>query len=119
MTGDVKIQIGMSERANQPDPHDVKVWLNGHELQGLCELHVDIEAMRMPTVTFTIEPATLDIEGLAELKRVFSTDCLFWSDDKPVGTEPCNNCNACIDMINKLRSEISPEGLAELDAEDG
>jgi len=123
MTGDVKIQLGMSpvdpERpeAFYPDPHDVKVWLNGHELQGLCELQVNIEAMRMPTVTFTIEPATIDIEGLAELKRVFSGDCLFWSDEKPIGTEPCNNCNACIDMINKLREGISPEGLAELDAE--
>jgi len=123
MTGDVKIQLGMSpvdpERpeAFYPDPHDVVVLLNGHKLEGLCELQVNINPMSMPTVTFTIEPATMDIEGLAELRRVFSTDCLFWSDDKPVGTEPCNNCNACLDMINQLREGISPEGLAEMDAE--
>lgn len=71
MTGDVKIQIGMSGGDHQPDPYDVKVWLNGHELQGLCALHLDLEAMKLPTVTFTIEPATIEFEGLVELKRVF------------------------------------------------
>lgn len=64
MTGEVKIIQG-------EDPWDTKVWLNGHELQGLCSLQVNIAAQELPTVTFTIEPAMIEFEGLVELKRVF------------------------------------------------
>jgi len=110
MTGDVKIQMGMSGGPHQPDPHDVVVLLNGQKLEGLCALSVDIEPMKMPTVTFTIEPATLDIEGLAELKRVFSGDCSFWlwegdEEEKPEDLERCGNCNACIDEMNREESD--------------
>ena len=48
-------------------PHDVQVFIDGHEIRYLCSIRLDIAADMFPKLTLEIEPSVLEFDGPAEV----------------------------------------------------
>ena len=48
-------------------PHDVQVFIDGHEIRHLCSIRLDIIPNSMPRLTLGIEPSVLEYDGPAEV----------------------------------------------------
>ena len=99
-------------------PHDVRVFLDGHEIRYMCSVRLDIAADQFPRLTLEIEPSVLEYDGPAEVLAELVGDDVDdeawlrgyrgWKEKKPSWA----SIDDVIDAALALRKEMEQKGAS-------